>query len=175
MVVNRKDTDRKIPRDRNTSISPSRLTPPVRISGGTSVSPTRKSRKEISIPSGPIGPVEVRNTQPFHTSIHGNSSEQGDPAPTFSKVIGRKISNYSRYDIYSRCRMKFTLGSVLTKIPNFMNLGLSSIHTSDELRPFNIPATIIGRPIDGFNWLLPGNLIYEVTAAIMSRTGSEKN
>ena len=71
--------------------------------------------------------------------------------------------------------MKFTRNAVLTEIPNFINLGLSSVHTSDELGSFSITATIIGRPIDGSNWLLPGNFIGEVTSARNIRTRSEQN
>ena len=56
-----------------------------------------------------------------------------------------------------------------------MNLGISSVHTSGELRHFSIPTTIIGRPGDGYNWLLPGHIIGEVAAEIMSRTRSEQN
>ena len=166
--------NRKIPRDGNTSRSPLRLTSPVRIGGEPSVSLTRTGSQNISSPSGSIGPVEVRNSQPFHTSINGNSYKHRDPAPNFSKVIGCKLSNDYSADIYSRCRMKFTRDAVLTEIPNFMNLGLSSVHTLDELGSFSIPGTRIGSNISGSNWLPPGYLIGEVTPAIMSRTRSKK-
>ena len=56
-----------------------------------------------------------------------------------------------------------------------MNLGLSAVHTSDELRSFSIPATIIKIPADGYNWILSGHIIGEVTAARTSRTRSEQN
>ena len=70
-VVNWKDTDRKIPRYGNTSGSPPRLTTPVRICGGTYVSPTKMGSQEIGSPSRTIGNEEVRNAQPLHTSING--------------------------------------------------------------------------------------------------------
>ena len=56
-----------------------------------------------------------------------------------------------------------------------MNIGLSAVHTLDELGSFSNPATIIGRPANGSNWLLPGHIIDEFTSAIMVRKRSEKN
>ena len=164
-----------IPRGGNTSKILPRLTSPVLIVGGTSVPPTRTGVQEIISPSGPISTMEVRNDQPFHTSINVNSAKNGDPTPTFSKLIGRELSNESSADIYSHCRVNFTRDAALTKIPNFMNLGLSSVQTSDELGSFNIPATRIRRPTDVSNWLPSGHLIGVVTADRMNRTRSEKN
>ena len=147
----------------------------VLIGGGTSVSPTRTGSQEISIPNGTIGPVEVRNVQPFHTSINGNYAKNGNLTPTFSKVISRELSNNSIADIYLRCWVNFTRDAVFTKMPNFMNLGLLSVHTSDELGSFSIPTTRIVRPTDGPNWLMPGHIISKVTADILTRMRSEKN
>ena len=56
-----------------------------------------------------------------------------------------------------------------------MNLGLSSVHISDELGSVLISTTRIGRLMDGSNWLLPGHLIGDVTADRVSRTRSEHN
>ena len=95
--------------------------------------------------------------------------------PNFSKLIGNKLSNKSSADVYSRCWMNFTRDEVLTISPNFMNMGLLSVHASDELGFFSIPATRIGRSIDGSNWILPVHLIGEVTADVMIRTRQEKN
>ena len=72
--------------------NPPGLTIIVRIISGLSVSPTRIVSQEIGSPSGPIGPEEVRNTQPFETSINVISSKHSDPAPTFNKVIIHKLS-----------------------------------------------------------------------------------
>ena len=131
--------------------SPLRFNSPFRIGDGPSISPTGTRRQEISSPSGPIGPVEVRNAQPFHTSINGNSAKHGDPAPNFSKIIGNKLSKNSSANVYSRCWMNFTRDAFGTKTPNFMNLGIFSVHTSDELRFFRIAAKRIGRHINGSN------------------------
>ena len=71
--------------------------------------------------------------------------------------------------------MNLKCDAILTESPNFVNLGLSSVHTSDELRSVFIPTTIIGRPMDGSNRILSGHRIVEVTADIVSRTRSEQN
>ena len=72
--VSQKGKDGTIPRDGNTSIRSPRLTSPVLIDGGTTISPTRTGRQEIISPKGPTSSVEVRNVQPLHTSINGNSA-----------------------------------------------------------------------------------------------------
>ena len=56
-----------------------------------------------------------------------------------------------------------------------MNLGLSSVHTSDKLRSIFIPTTRIRSPNDGHNWLLPGHCIGKVTADRVIRTRSKQN
>ena len=71
--------------------------------------------------------------------------------------------------------MNSTRATVLTKIPNFMNLGISSVHASDELGSFSIRTTRIGRAIHGSKWLPPRHLIGKVTVYRMSRTSSEQN
>ena len=118
--------------------------------------------------------MEVRNTQILNTSIKENSADNGDPTPTFSKVIRQELSDDSSANIYSRCCLKFTCDAVVTESPNFMNLGLLPVHTSDEIKSLSIPATIIGRSTDGSNWFLPGHLIGEVIAARMIRTRPEQ-
>ena len=87
------------PRDGNTFISPPRLNCPVLICGGITISPTRMGSQDIYIPKSPTGPVEVRNSQIFHTSINRNSAENGDPTPAFGKIIGRELSHESRSGI----------------------------------------------------------------------------
>ena len=89
--------------------------------------------------------------------------------PTFSKVIVRKLFDESSADVYLHCGMNLTRDAVLAESPNFMNMGLSSVHASDELGSFSIFATIILRAIDGYKWIPPGHLIGEVTADRMSR------
>ena len=45
-----------------------------------------------------------------------------------------------------------------------MNLGLSSVYTTDKLGSVIVPTTIVGRPINGSKWIQPGYDIEEATA-----------
>ena len=99
-----------------------RLTNPVQIGSRPSVSPTRMESQYIGSLRESIGPQEVRDAQPLGTSINGIYSKHRDPAPTWINVIGHKFCNEPSAEVYSRC-----------EIPNIMNLGLSFVHTSDEL------------------------------------------
>ena len=99
-VVNWKNTDSKISQDENTSVSPPGLTTPALIGGGPYVSPNRTGSQEIGSPSGSIGPVEVRNAQPLHTSINGIYAKHRYPEPNLIKVIFRKLSDKSIANIY---------------------------------------------------------------------------
>ena len=68
--------------------------------------------------------------------------------------------------------MNLTRDAVLAESPNFVNLGLSYVETSDELRSVFIPTTRIRIMTDGSNWIPPGHIIGEVTADRVIRTGS---
>ena len=61
------------PHDGNTYIRSPRLNDPVFIYGVTTVSSTIMESQEINIRKGINGSVEVRNAQPFHTSINRGS------------------------------------------------------------------------------------------------------
>ena len=162
-------------RDGNTYISPPRLNYPVLIGGGITVSPTRTGSQNIVSPKGRTGSVEVRDAQIFNTSINGNLTNNGDPTPTFSKVIGKELSHKSSVGIYLSCRVNFMRNVVGTEIPDFMHLGLPAVNASDELGSFGTPATRVGRPIYGSNWCVPGHVFGEATAVGVSGTRSEKN
>ena len=123
---------------------------------------------------GSIGHQEVRDAQPLDTSINGIYAKHRDPAPTWSKTISHKFSYKSSVDVYMRCRMNLTHDAVLTKSPNFMDLGLLFVHTLDELGSVFIPTTRIERPTDESNCLLHGLCISEVTLYRVSRMGSEQ-
>ena len=149
--VSRHDMDRTTPRDGNTSIISHRMNSQVLIGGGTTNSPTRTGIQDIGSRKRSTVFVEVRNAQTFNTSNNGNSTNNGDPTSTFSKVIRLELSYNSLADIYLGYWVNFTRITVETKIPNFMNLELLYIHTSDELGSFKIPTTRVGRTTDGSN------------------------
>ena len=166
-------TDGTTPRERNTAIGSNRLTTPVRIGGGTTGSPIRTGRKDIISLRGSIGPQWSRDAQPLDTYINGIYYEHRDPAPTWSEVIGHKFTNKSSADVNLRCRMNLTRDAVLTKIPNFMNMGLSSVPTLDELGSIFIRTTITVMPADGSNCIPPGHCIGKFTVDRVIRMGSE--
>ena len=102
-AVNWKDMDRMISQCRNTIRMVERLTNPVLVGDGPSVSTTRMGSQEIGSPSGSIGPQEVRDAQPLDTSINRISVKHRYPAPTFNHAIGCKFSEESIVDVYWRC------------------------------------------------------------------------
>ena len=173
--VSRHGTYGTTPRDCNTAIGSARLTSPVRIGGSNTGSPSRTGNQDIISPRGSIGTQWSRDDQPLDTSINVIYSEHRDPAPILNKVIGQKFADKSSADVNSRCRMNFGSDAVFTESPNFVNMGIAFVHTSDELGSIFIPATRIGPPTDGSNWLLSSHSIGEVTVDRVSRTASEKD
>ena len=173
--ISRYGTDGTNPRDGNTVIGSTRLTSPVRIGGSTTGSPSRTENQDNISPRGSICNQCIRDAQPLDTSINGIYSEHMDSAPIFRKVIGRKFKGESSANVNSRCRINFGSDAVLTESPNFVNLGLASVHTPDKLGSVFIPTTRIGMQTDGSNWLPTSNCIGEVTLDKVSRTGSEQD
>ena len=115
------------------------------------------------------------DAEPLDDSINGFPSQHRYPTPIFSKVSGCKFTDRFSADFNSRFQINFGSDAVFTEIPNFVNLGLASVHTSDELGSVSIPTTIILTPTDGSNWLPTSHSIGEVTADRVSRTGSEQD
>ena len=56
-----------------------------------------------------------------------------------------------------------------------MDFGLSSVNTTDELGSVFFPTTIIRRPTDGSNWLLPVQDISEAAADRVSGTKAKNH
>ena len=89
---------------------------------------------EIGSPNGSIGPQEVMDAQPLDTSISGIYAEHRDPAKTFSKVNGCKLSDKYISEVYSRCWTNLTRGAVLTENPNFiLNVHIIGEVTADRV------------------------------------------
>ena len=94
-------------------------------------------------------PALVGNIQKLDVVIYGKLHGDLDCASIFSKVIGHKLSNGSRNDLYLRCRMNFVDDVIQTQIPQFMDLGIPTINKLDESSVLGAPATRILRPTDG--------------------------
>ena len=117
-----------------------------------------------------IIPQGVRNSEPLDASININPAKHRDPTPSWSKVISSKTFTNESADVYASGRMNFRSDTVLSKSPNFITFGLSSVNTMDELRSVYIPTTRSGRLTDGSYWLLSGQGISESTADRVSGT-----
>ena len=79
----------------------------------------------------------------------------------FRKVIGYKLSGGSRYDLYLRCRMKFVCDDVQTQALQFINLGIPSINTLNEIGILGTPGTKIQSLTDGSHWSALDHVIGE--------------
>ena len=66
--------------------------------------------------------------------------------------------------------MNLGSNAVFTQNPNFVNLGLAFVNTTDKLGSVTVPTTRVGRPTSSSNWILHGNDIEEATADIVSKT-----
>ena len=110
----------------------------------------------------------VGNTQKLDALIDGKLADDLDSAYIFSKVIGHKISDGYRNDLYLRCRVKFAADIVQTQSPPFMDLGIPTINTLDERGVLGTPATRIQRPTDVYHWSASYHVFVEATAVVMS-------
>ena len=97
----------------------------------------------------PTYPGLVRQFQKLDATTDGKLSDNRDLTSIFSKVISDKLSNGSRKDLYTRCRMNLTVDSIQTQTTQLLDLGLSTINTLDEGSDLSTPATRIRRPMDG--------------------------
>ena len=68
------------------------------------------------------------NTQKLDAIVDRKLPDDLDALSIFSKVIGHKLSDGSRNDIYLLCRMNFAGYIVQTQEPKLMDMGLPSIN-----------------------------------------------
>ena len=141
--VSRHGTGGTTPRDGNNVIGSIGLASPVRIGDSNTGSPRRTGSQYIISPRGSIGPQWSRDAQPLETSINRIYSKHRYPTPTWSKVIGRKFTKKSSTDVNSRSWMNLMRDAFLTESLNFVNLGILSVHTPNELGSVFIPTNII--------------------------------
>ena len=71
--------------------------------------------------------------------------------------------------------MKFLSNVVQTEAPQFVDLGLLTINTSNDLSLLVTPATRIRRPTDGYHWSMTDRVFGEATSVIMNvaRSGQD--
>ena len=91
----------------------------------------------------PMSPGLDSNTQKMDAVVDEKLPDNLDSASIFSKAISHKISNGSRRDLYSGCRMNSVNDPVQTQAPNFMDMGLPAINTFNEIGVLSTPSTSI--------------------------------
>ena len=136
--------------------------------------PISKGGQNIEVPRRFTIPQEVSNAKPLKSSININPDKHRDTMPSWSKVIGSKTFTNESADVYVHVRMNFGSDTVLSKIPNFMDFGLSSVSTTDELGSVFISTIRSGRQTNGSNWLPSGHNTSEATVDSVSGT-KDKN
>ena len=95
--------------------------------------------------------------------------------PSWSKIIGNKIFTNNSADVYACGWMNFGSDAVLSKSPNFMDFGLSSVNIIDELGSVFVPTNRIGRPTYGSNCIPTGHCISEATEDRVSRMNAKNH
>ena len=133
------------PQDRNIVVATARLTPPIQICHSTTYSPRRNRNQDIINLIGHVSPQWIRNAKKLKTSIDGCFAEDRGIKPIFSKVVGCNFAFDFSADINLRCGMNFRSNDVLTQNPNFINLGIASVNTTDKLGYVSVPTTRVRR------------------------------
>ena len=109
----------------------------------------------------------------YDTVVDGNFPNDWYSASVFSKLIGHKLSNGSRVDLYLCCRLNFAADVIQTHTPQFMNLGLLTINALDESSVIHTPVTIILRPTDGSHRIVQDHVFGERAAVGISEKNSD--
>ena len=113
-------------------------------------------------------PDLVGNTKKLDAVVDRKFPDDLNSSSIFSKVIVHKLSESSRSDLYSLCRMSCTADVIQNQSPKFIDLGFLNINALDESTGLSIPVTRIQRPMDGFHWSVRDYVFGEATAVGMS-------
>ena len=112
-------------------------------------------------------------SQKLDTVVDKKLPNNIDLTSIFSKVIGDKLSDGSRRDLYIRCKMNLTVDPVQTQTPKFADLGISTVGALDEGSVISTPATRIRRSNDGTHWSAPNHIFDDTTAVGVIETKSD--
>ena len=88
----------------------------------------------------------------MNAAVDRNFSNDPIALPISTQVFGDKISNISRRDFYTRCRVNLSTYYVNPVATQFVNHGLSAINTLNKSSGIWIPATRIIRSPDATHW-----------------------
>ena len=84
----------------------------------------------------------------FNADVDRKLSNYPIALPIITQVFGDKLSDISRRDLYTQCRVNLATESVNPVAPQFVNHGLSAVNTLNKSAGIWIPATIIIRSPD---------------------------
>ena len=168
VAVRRTGRYRSTSQDVNSSVVTAILNPLITSSNSTSISLARTGTQEIISPRRFIIAKRAKNSKPLDTPIIGFSAVHGQSTSILIKVIGLKTVLGESADVYARRMMDFARNSVISKSPNFMDLGLLPAHTMDKLDSVIDPATRVEGLKDGSDWLASMHGCKEVTVGRVS-------
>ena len=118
---------------------------------------------------------KIRNAQKLDTAVDKNFPDDKDSASVFGNVIGRELFHGSSNGLYLRCRMNFSSHIIQTEAPQFVDLGLPAVNTSNKFGILGTLATRIRMLEDGSHWSAPDHVFGEATAVIMSVARSDQD
>ena len=156
--------DGSTPLDVNTAVVTARLTTPSQIFNSNSNSSTWTGTQDIFNLIGPAGPQWISIAQKLKTYINGLFDKNRGPITSFSTVAGSEVTGGPRVNVNLHGEMHFGSDSVVTPNPNFMNFGVASVNTTDELESVSATTTRVRRPASSLEWSQQGHDIEEVTA-----------
>ena len=174
--VNRTEMDGSTPGDTCIDVRSPQANSPV-LTGGTTVSTSWGISGSLQVGNKmqSTSPDKIRDTPKLDASVDRNFPGDWYYASIFSKVIGCELSHGSSTDLCSRCRMDFAINVVQTKAPQFVDLGLPAVNTSNEFGIIGTPATSIIRPKDGSHWSVLDNFFGKATAVGMGAARSDQD
>ena len=111
----------------------------------------------------------------MYAVIDGNFPNDLDSASILSNIIGHKLSDGSRGDLYLRCRTNFANDTLQSQAPHFMNMGILAINILNESGVYGTPSTRILRLTDVYHLSAPYNVFGESTAVGISVAKSDHN
>ena len=105
----------------------------------------------------------LRKSNKFYSSIDQESTNNLVAPPIFTEVLGDKLSNSSRWYLYTLCRIILAAYSVNIPSPQFMYLGLSTINLLDKGASIFTTATRVGSPMDVAYGIVPDPILKNTT------------
>ena len=173
--VSQTGRDNTIPCDTGLAVSYKPVPPSVLI-GIPTIYPACETsgRSQVGKKRQSTSPDEVRNAQKLDTTVDRKFPNDQDYASIFRRVIGHELSQGSSDYLYLSCLMNFSSNIVQSEAPQFVDLGLPAVNTSNEFCIISTPATRIRSPKDGSHWSAPDHVFGEATAVGISGARSDQ-